>query len=114
MTQPVFVYITARDKAEALAIGRALVEERLAACINVFNNTTSLYWWQGTVQEETEVGLIAKSTQEMVERLIARVKEMHSYSCPCVVSWPVGGGNPEYLQWIGHEVGPRAEAARAG
>ena len=95
-----FVYITASDKAEALKIGRTLVEERLAACVNVIDNMTSVYWWEGTLEESAEVVLIAKTKQELVESVIRRVKELHTYSCPCIVSWPISAGNPEYLRWI--------------
>ena len=98
-----YVYITASDKAEALKIGRTLVEERLAACANVIDNMTSIYWWEGKIEESAEVVLIAKTKQELVESLISRVKELHSYSCPCIVSWPINAGNPDYLRWIEEE-----------
>ena len=98
-----FVYITASDKAEALKIGRTLVEERLAACANVIDNMTSIYWWEGKIEDSAEVVLIAKTKQELVESLISRVKELHSYSCPCIVSWPISAGNPDYLHWIDKE-----------
>ena len=113
MTSVAFVYMTAKDKAEAMGIARGLVEERLAACANVFNNTTSVYWWQGTVQEESEVGMIVKTTEDLVERVIARVKEIHSYSCPCVLSWTVQAGNPDFLNWIRDEVAAREAVAGA-
>ena len=98
-----FVYITACDKAEALKIGRALVEERLAECANVIDNMTSIYWWEGKIENSAEVVLIAKTKQELVESLISRVKELPSYSCPCIVSWPIIAGNPDYLRWIDTE-----------
>lgn len=113
MATPAFIYMTAKDKSEALGIARVLVEERLAACANVFNALTSLYWWQGAVQEETEVGLIAKTTEDLVERVIARVREIHSYSCPSIVAWPIHTGNPEYLNWISGEVATPAAAVEA-
>ena len=97
------VYITASDKVEALKIGRTLVEERLAACANVIDNMTSVYWWEGTIADSAEVVLIAKTKQELVESVISRVKELHSYSCPCIVSWPLSAGNPDYLRWIEEE-----------
>ena len=98
-----FVYITASDKTEALKIGRTLVEERLAACANVIDNMTSVYWWEGKIENSAEVVLIAKTKQELVESVISRVKELHSYSCPCIVSWPINAGNPDYLRWIEEE-----------
>ena len=98
-----FVYITASDKSEALKIGRTLVEERLAACVNVIDNMTSVYWWEGQIENSAEVVLIAKTKRELVEPVISRVKELHSYSCPCIVSWPIRAGNPDYLSWIQEE-----------
>ena len=95
-----FVYITASDKNEALRIGRALVEDRLAACVNIIENMTSLYWWDDEVQEATEAILIAKTQNELVDSLIEQVTSLHSYDCACVVSWPIAAGNPPYLQWI--------------
>jgi len=98
-----FVYVTAANKQEALQIGRVLVEERLAACVNVLDNMTSLYWWEGKLQEDSEAVLIAKTRENLVEQLIERVKSLHSDSCPCVVSWPIQTGNQAYLDWIRDE-----------
>lgn len=94
------VYITAAHREQALEIGRRLVEERLAACANVLEPMTSVYCWEGHVQQETEAVLIAKTRTALVERVAARVRELHSYQCPCVVSWPIAAGNAEFLQWI--------------
>jgi periplasmic divalent cation tolerance protein len=98
-----FVYITAPDKNAALALGRELVEQRLAACVNVLDSMTSLYWWQGEVQQSSEAVLMAKTRTELVEKLVERVKALHSYDCPCVVAWPIAAGNPGFLQWIADE-----------
>jgi periplasmic divalent cation tolerance protein len=98
-----FVYITAKDKAQALTIGRALVEERLAACINVWDGMTSVYRWQGTLEEATEAVLIAKTTESQIPAIVDRVKALHSDACPCVVAWPLETGNPAYLEWIEKE-----------
>lgn len=94
------VYVTAQDREQALRIGRKLVEERLVACANLFEGVASLYWWNDAVQEEHETVLIAKTRTENLDAVIARVKELHSYECPCVVSWPIGPGNADYLEWI--------------
>jgi periplasmic divalent cation tolerance protein len=100
-----FVYITAKDKAQALTIGRALVAERLAACINVWEGMTSVYRWEGAVEEATEAVLIAKTSESQIPAIVDRVKELHSYACPCVVAWPLARGNPAYLDWIEKETG---------
>ncbi|MBI4804174.1 MAG: divalent-cation tolerance protein CutA [Desulfovibrio sp.] len=104
----VFVYVTAKDRTEALAIGRTLVEERLVACVNVLDNVRSLYWWEGKVQEEDEALFVAKTRSELMEKVVARVKELHSYQVPCVVALPVAAGNPDFLDWITAETGPQA------
>ena len=96
-------YVTAGSRAEALAIGRALVEERLAACANVLDGMTSLYWWQGALEQASEAVLIVKTRTELVDPLTQRVKQLHSYECPCVAVLPVAGGNPDYLAWIARE-----------
>jgi periplasmic divalent cation tolerance protein len=97
------VYVTAQDKNQALAIGRMLVEEHLAACINVWDGMTSVYRWEGAVEQGSEAVLIVKTTEPQVPTVIERVKALHSYSCPCVVAWPIGIGNPQYLEWIERE-----------
>ncbi len=89
---------------DARSIARAIVEARVAACVNVVPRVESVYWWDGAVQEGDEVGLIAKTRADRVEAVIARVKELHSYSCPCVVALPIVAGNPDYLAWIAAEV----------
>jgi periplasmic divalent cation tolerance protein len=101
MKNYVIAYITAKDKAQALSIGRALVEERLAACVNVIDNMTSIYRWDGEINEDSEAVLIAKTSAEIFEQLTERVKQLHTYTCPCVVSIPIIGGNKDYLNWLG-------------
>lgn len=93
------IYITAGDENEAKKIGQILVWEKLAACVNYFP-IKSIYWWKGDVEESREIGIIAKTRAELVDRLIARVKQVHSYDVPCVVSWNIERGNPDYLEWI--------------
>lgn len=97
------IYITAGSEDEAATIARTLVAERLAACANVFPPIRSFYWWEGKVQDDAEVVLIAKTRAALVPRLIERVKALHSYDCPCVVALPIEAGNPEFLAWIDGE-----------
>ena len=98
-----FVYMTAGSRGEAAAIGRRLVEERLAACVNILAPMQSIYRWEGRIEEAEEVVMIAKTTTGRLERLISRVREVHSYDCPCVVAWEITEGNPDFLDWIAAE-----------
>jgi periplasmic divalent cation tolerance protein len=95
-----WLYLTAAGRDEAETIARTLVEERLAACANVLGGIHSFYWWKGKVHEEPEVAFVVKTRRELVEAVVARVKAMHSYSCPCVIALDIDGGNPDYLDWI--------------
>jgi periplasmic divalent cation tolerance protein len=94
------IYITAPDRETALSLARILVGERLAACANVLDGATSVYWWQGKLCEEAESVLIAKTTGDKVDALIARTRQAHPYDCPCVVALPIAAGNPAYLEWV--------------
>jgi periplasmic divalent cation tolerance protein len=97
------IYVMVDRAPTALAIGRTLVAERLAACANLLPGVTSVYRWQGAIEEAGEVVLVLKTRAALVERLTARVKELHPYEVPCVVALPILGGNPDYLRWIEQE-----------
>ena len=94
------IYMTAGSIAAAEALGQALVAERLAACVNLLPGMRSLYWWDGAVQQDSEVVVIAKTRADLVDRLAARVAELHDYDCPCVVAVPIAGGHGPFLDWI--------------
>ena len=94
------VYITASSEKEALDIGKALVSQRLAASVNIINPVRSLYWWDGQIQDEREVVIVAKTVAALVERLTEKVISMHSYSCPCVISIPIEKGHQAFFEWI--------------
>lgn len=93
------IYMTVRDEAEAKKLGHLLVQENLVACINYFP-INSIYRWKGGIEESEEFAIIAKTRTELVDRIIERVKQIHSYKVPCVVSWIIEKGNPDYLDWI--------------
>jgi periplasmic divalent cation tolerance protein len=97
------IYITASNMDEARTIGKDLVSNRLAACVNIIDSINSMYWWEGEIQDDREVVVIAKSKESLVPELIERVKSLHSYSCPCVVSLPILDGNKAFLDWIVEE-----------
>ncbi len=98
-----WVYVTAENDAEAGRMARTVVEERLAACANLLGGIKSVYWWDGKLCEGEEVALVLKTTEARKAELIERIKELHSYDCPCVVCLPVAGGNPDFLKWIATE-----------
>jgi periplasmic divalent cation tolerance protein len=104
-----FVYVTVGSRDEALSIGRTLVEEGLAACANVLGDMTSVYRWEGNVEQGAEAVLIAKTRSDRFDALAARIVELHSYELPCILALPVASGHAPYLDWIRAESGPRAE-----
>ena len=104
MTAIQLVYVTTGDKAEARRIGMALVESRLAACVNIIDQMNSLYRWEGQIQDDQEVVLIAKTTENNVPALKEKVKAIHSYECPCIVCMPVTDGYGPFMQWIREQV----------
>jgi periplasmic divalent cation tolerance protein len=97
------IYMTVKDKSEAKAIGAALLEKRLAACVNIWEGVTSMYHWQGKLEESPEVILLAKTVAEKVPQLLETVKELHSYEVPSVLSLSVDQGLPAFLEWVAKE-----------
>ena len=96
----IFVYVTTGDGDEARRIGRQAVEEQLAACANILPGVTSIFRWQGKVEEAGEAVMILKTTEQKLERLIERAKSLHSYDCPCIEALPVVEGNRDFLEWV--------------
>jgi periplasmic divalent cation tolerance protein len=97
------IYITVGSLDEARSIGKELVSSRLVACVNIIDNVSSMYWWEAEIQDDKEVILIAKTKETLVPELIEKVKSMHSYSCPCIVSLPILDGNKPFLDWVTEE-----------
>jgi len=94
------VYITCANIQEARRIGKEIVKERLAACVNIFDKIHSFYWWEDKLQEDSEVVVIAKTKSSLVPDLVKKVKSIHSYECPCIITLPVLEGNTDFLEWI--------------
>ena len=93
------VFITApKGKGDELA--SKIVEERLAACVNVVSGVKSVYWWRGKVERDEEDLLIVKTVESRLDVLIRRVKELHPYEVPEIIAVPVEKGLPEYLAWV--------------
>ncbi len=93
------VYITAGSMDEAKSIGRVLVEERLAACVNIFP-ITSVYRWKDNIEEAVEFVILVKTVTGKVKDIEKRVKQLHSYEVPCVISFKMDSGSEDYLDWI--------------
>ncbi len=100
------VLMTAPDQEVAQRIARTLVEERLAACVNLVPGVRSIYRWQGAVEEDAEVLLLAKTGRTRCAALAARVQALHPYELPEIVVLPVDGGSQRYLDWIVSESSP--------
>ena len=106
MTGPVVVLSAVGAPPDAQRIARALVEERLAACVNVVPGVVSVYRWKGVVEKEDELLLVIKTMAQQVDTLKTRLLELHPYELPEVVVIPIGGGHAPYLEWIADQVRP--------
>ena len=98
------IYITTSGEEEAIAIGELIVKERLAACSNIISDMKSIYWWQGDLEKDNESILILKTLEENVDKIIDRVKEVHSYDNPCIIALPIFKAYEDYLNWIKEEI----------
>ena len=96
----VSVYAIFADADEAERIGSTVIEERLAACINIFPNVRSIYRWHGAIETSDEVAAILKTSAAMADALITRIGALHSYDVPCVVTWPIDKVLASYADWI--------------
>jgi periplasmic divalent cation tolerance protein len=103
MTSTVLVYVTVPDRGEAVRIARAIVTERLAGCANILDGMTSLYHWNGELQESNEAVLLLKTRQELVKSVTDRVCELHPYDVPSILAIPITGGFQPFLNWIAAE-----------
>ncbi|MCX5720191.1 MAG: divalent-cation tolerance protein CutA [Nitrospirae bacterium] len=92
--------ITASNENEAVIIAKALVENKLAGCVNIIKNIRSIYSWQGKIEDEPEVLMIAKTQKHLFDSLMKKVKELHSYTVPEIIALPIVEGSEEYLKWL--------------
>jgi periplasmic divalent cation tolerance protein len=105
MPRHVLVFITASSREEAHAIGKTLVQEKLAACASLIPEIESLYVWKGRFCDERECLLLLKSREDLIDSLIPRVKALHSYEVPEILTVKIEKGNPEYLRWLDESLG---------
>jgi len=94
------VFVTVGNAEEGTRIAQTLVEERLIACANILPNVLSVYRWKGEIYREEERLLILKTSSARFPALMKRIRELHSYEVPEIVSFPLTDGLPEYLQWV--------------
>jgi periplasmic divalent cation tolerance protein len=99
------IYAVFADADEAERIGRAMVEEGLAACVNILGPVRSVYRWKGAVETADEVAAIFKTTDAQADSLITRIAGLHSYDVPCVVTWPIDKILSPYADWVEGSVG---------
>ena len=96
----VTLYAVFADPAEAQRIGRQMVEERLAACVNILQPCRSFYRWEGAIESANEVPALFKTTLDQADALIARIREQHSYSVPAIAVWPIERLPIDYGDWV--------------
>ncbi|MFH1552017.1 MAG: divalent-cation tolerance protein CutA [Candidatus Omnitrophota bacterium] len=100
MEQLCIVYVTTSGKDEAMKIGERLVSMRLGACATVNEEVTSFYWWEGKQHKDQEAELVIKTKVTLLPELKKAIKELHSYSCPCILAVPVIDVDVDYAEWI--------------
>jgi periplasmic divalent cation tolerance protein len=102
-SQPILALTNVPDMETARAVGRQLVERRLAACVNCLPQVNSIYRWQNVVEEASEITLLIKTTRERYPEMEAMIKEMHPYELPEILALAINEGLPAYLKWIEQE-----------
>lgn len=103
MSEYFILYATFGNKDEALKTAHMLIDKQLAACANIHGPMTSVYRWQGKVEEAQEFALTAKTTKKKLDTAMAEVKRLHSYDVPCIIAYPIAEGFPPFLQWVAEE-----------
>ncbi|HEY3305538.1 MAG TPA: divalent-cation tolerance protein CutA [Candidatus Binatia bacterium] len=104
MSEFVVVFVTAGSADEGDRLARALVEGRLAACVNRVKPVQSIYRWQGKIESSEEELLIVKTRRDLFERLKEKILELHSYSVPEIIALPILAGSESYLRWLEEEL----------
>lgn len=94
------IFVTCANNKEAERIARALVENKLVACVNILDKIKSIFWWQGKVEEARETLLIIKSKRSKLSKIIKLVRSLHGYDVPEIIALPIIGGYKPYLKWI--------------
>ncbi len=110
MSEVLLVFTNLPDRATAVRIADALVEEGAAACVNILPECASVYRWHGKIERASEVPLLIKTTRETYPHLESALRRLHPYELPEIIALPVTVGLPEYLSWVAQESKPRNHA----
>jgi len=105
-TDCLLVYVTLPDRETARSFSDTLVRERLAACANILDGASSVYWWNDALETATESICLLKTTRARFPELLDRAREIHPYEVPCIVAWPLERGNNDFFDWIRTETTP--------
>ena len=101
------IYLTTSGLSESRKIARKIVEEKLAACVNIVPTIESIYLWKGEIEEDSESLMFIKTRTDLVENVIKRIEEIHSYDTPCILEISLNRGSENYLNWIDGEIDPK-------
>jgi periplasmic divalent cation tolerance protein len=107
MTDKIVVLSACDSEAQAVQIARSLVEQRLAACVNILPGVRSIYRWKDSVEDATEFVLVIKSRRDLFGALKTELGKMHSYELPETIALPIVDGSDAYLSWLDRELSPR-------
>lgn len=94
------IYITWPDKKSVQQAAKILVEEKLVACANILGPMKSFFIWENKLDKSNEFVMLAKTKASLETKVIERIKELHPYEIPCIISFEINGGNPDFLNWI--------------
>jgi len=94
------IFVTVPSEEEANSITKKLLEEKLVACVNIIPKVNSYYWWKGKIEFSKELLLIIKTESRLINKIISKVKSLHSYTVPEIISLPITNGNKDYLNWV--------------
>ncbi len=110
------MFVMAANDVEATSIAQCLVQEKLAACVNIVGPVSSIYRWRGAIEKASEYLLLIKTSSRLVVRVERRVRELHSYEVPEIVAVKLAGGSQPYLAWIAESVvtPPKTPSSRRG
>ncbi|KJJ83286.1 Divalent ion tolerance protein, CutA1 [Candidatus Omnitrophus magneticus] len=97
------IYVTVPNKNLGLKIARELVSKKLSACVNIYGGVTSVYRYNGKIQEDNELVIFIKTRKSLFKKIEKEIKNFHTYECPCIIELPVGGSYGPFKKWVENE-----------